>query len=135
MNFIQLFQKYHSFKTDANKSNTLYKPSQTLILEKPIKKYTIPPDFFSKINSISGTKTNNSSLWRKIMYINTDLDYNFDDQVSEENALINFNPNQNQNQVFIKPKLLTYILTSLFLVIPFTYYCYNYNSYSFQSKK
>jgi hypothetical protein len=130
MNFIQLFQKYHSFKTDSMKSNTLYKPSQSLIVENPVKKYTMPPDFFSKKNIIPSTNSNNTA-WRKIMYINTDLEYNFDDQVSQENALINLN--KKQNQVFIKPKILSYILSSLFVVIPFTYYVYN--SQSFQTKK
>jgi hypothetical protein len=135
MNFYQLFQKYHSSKANLNKSNTLYTPSQTLILENPVKKYKIPPDFFSKINAISAANINNtttntnSSSWRKIMYINTDLDYNFDEQVSQENALINLN----QDQVFIKPKILSYIFTSIFIVIPLTYYLYN--SQSFQSKK
>lgn len=131
MNFIHMFQQYHSFKTDSIKSNTLYKPSQTLMIEKPVKKYAIPLDFFSKINTIAAANNNNnnnSSPWRKIMYINTDLNYNFDEQVSQENALINLN----KNQFLIKPKILSYILTSIFVIIPFTYYVYN--SQSFQSK-
>lgn len=131
MNFIQLFQKYHSISTDSIKSNTLYKPSQGLI-QKPVKKYDMPSDFFSKINVVSVTSNNiTTPPWRKIMYINTDLEYNFDEQVSQENALINLD--QNKNRGFIKPKILSYILTSIFVVIPITYYLYN--SQSLQSNK
>lgn len=119
MNFIQIFKSYPSLNSESIKSNNFYKPSQVL-MQQPVKKYTIPPDFFSKINAIasSNTNTNNGSPWRKIMYINTDLDYNFDIQVAEENALTNTN----------KTKFMSYLLTSIFIIFPFTYYYYNYKS-------
>jgi hypothetical protein len=126
MNFIQAFQSYHSLQANSMKSNALYKPSQTLIQQQqlqPVKKYTMPPDFFLKINnSVKNNIINTSSpQWRKIMYINTDLDYNFDDQVAEENALTKTNPNI---------KIHSYLITSICLIFPFTYYYYYYNNKS-----
>jgi hypothetical protein len=125
MNFIQVFQSYRSLNSDSIKANTLYKPSQVL-MKQPDKKYIMPHDFFSKINATAYSVNNNNSnspSFRKIMYINTDLDYNFDE------------PNLNETHTQIKPKFISYLLTSIFIIFPFTYYYYIYNSQSLQSKK
>ena len=125
MNFIQVFQSYRSLNSDSIKANTLYKPSQVL-MKQPDKKYIMPHDFFSKINASAYSVNNNNSnspSFRKIMYINTDLDYNFDE------------PKLNETQTQIKPKFISYLLTSIFIIFPFTYYYYIYNSQSLQSKK
>jgi hypothetical protein len=127
MNFIQVFKSYRYLNSDSIKSNNLYKPSQVLI-QPPVKKYTIPHDFFSKINAIASANTtnnNNGSPWRKIMYINTDLDYNFDEQVLKENELINLNKKLSSS----KTKIMSYLLTSICIIFPFSYYYYYYYIY------
>jgi len=129
MNFIKVFQSYRSLNSDSIKSNTLYKPSQVL-MNQPVKKYNIPHDFFSKINAAASPVSNSNSLqWRKIMYINTDLEYNFDEPNEKEIALVNETAFINLHEKLIptNPKIITYLLTSICIIFPFTYY-YIYNS-------
>lgn len=103
MNLINVFQKYHYMNSNNITSNKLYKPQPIIMY--PVTKYTMPNYFVKEPNRIPIPK---------VLYINTDLEYNFD----ETNAI--------QNEV-TKYKFVAYLLP-FFIIFPFAYYNYFYNS-------
>lgn len=107
MNLICAFQKYHYLNANKITSNKLYKPHNILMY--PVTKYTMPNYFVKEPNRIP---------MQKVLYINTDLEYNLD----ENNTM--------QNVEVIKTK--NKYKSNACILIPFLLFSYAYYNYYYK---